>query len=92
VVSLTFAAVIAAVALLSPLIVRLARLPVPEIVLQIVLGITIGPQVLDWADVDASVRVPSLLGWAFPLLLSGIEIDFDRLRSTSPTGTPCRCA
>ena len=41
--SLTFAAVIAAVALLSPLIVRLAQLPVPEIVLQIVLGITTGP-------------------------------------------------
>ena len=32
---------------------------------------------LDWAHVDASVRVLSLLGWAFPLLLSGIEIDFD---------------
>jgi hypothetical protein len=38
--------------------------------------------VLDWAHVDASVRVLSLLGWAFPLLLSGIEIDFDRLRGT----------
>ncbi len=36
-VSLTSAAVIAAVALLSPLIVRLARLPVPEIVLQAIL-------------------------------------------------------
>lgn len=71
---------------------RLARLPVPEIVLQIVLGITIGPQVLDWAHVDASVRVLSLLGMAFQLLLSGIEIDFDRLHSTSPTGAPCRCA
>ena len=67
-VPLTSAAVIAPVALLSALIVRLARLPVPEIVLQIVLGITLGPPVLDWADVDASVRVPSLLGWAFPLL------------------------
>ena len=33
-VSLTSVAVIAAVALLSPLIVRLARLPVPEIVLK----------------------------------------------------------
>jgi hypothetical protein len=37
VVSLNSAAVIAAVALLSPLIVRLARLPVPEIVLQAIL-------------------------------------------------------
>jgi hypothetical protein len=48
--------------------------------------------VLDRADVDASVRVLSLLGWAFQLLLSGIEIDFDRLRGTSPTGAPCHCA
>jgi hypothetical protein len=37
VVSLNSAAVIAAVALLSPLIMRLARLPVPEIVLQAIL-------------------------------------------------------
>jgi hypothetical protein len=72
VVPLTCAAVIAAVALPLPLIVRLARLPMPEIVLQIVLGITTGPPVLDWAHGDASVRVPSLLGWAFPLLQ---EID-----------------
>jgi hypothetical protein len=45
--------------------------------------------VFDRAHVDASVRVLSLLGWAFPLLLSGIEIDFDRLRSTSPTSALC---
>jgi Kef-type K+ transport system membrane component KefB len=43
-VPLTSAAVIAPVAVLLPLIVRLARLPVPEIVLQIVLGINIGPR------------------------------------------------
>jgi Kef-type K+ transport system membrane component KefB len=73
VVPLTSAAVIAPVALLSALIVRLARLPVPEIVLQIVLGITIGSQVPDWAHVDASVRVLSLLGLAFLLLLSSME-------------------
>ena len=50
------------------------------------------PPVLDSAHVDASVRVLSLLGLAFLLLLSGIAIDFDRLRGTSPTGAPCRCA
>lgn len=43
-VPLTSAAVIAPVALLAALIVRLARLAVPEIVLQIVPGITIGPR------------------------------------------------
>ena len=71
-VPLASAAVIAPVALLAALIVRLARLAVPEIVLQIVPGITIGPQVPDWAHTDASVRVLSLLGLAFLLLLSGI--------------------
>jgi hypothetical protein len=35
-------------------------------VLQIVLGITIGPQVPDWAHADAPVRVLALLGLAFP--------------------------
>jgi Kef-type K+ transport system membrane component KefB len=72
--------------------VRLAWLPVPEIVLQVMLGITIGPQVPDWAHADASVRVLALLGLAFLLLLPDMEIDFDRLRGTSLTRAPCRCA
>ncbi len=70
---LTSAAVIAPVALLSALIVRLARLPVPEIVRQIVLGITIGPRCSTGRTSTASVRVLSLLGLAFLLLLSGME-------------------
>ena len=63
-VPLTSAAVIASVALLSALIVRLARLPVPKMVLQVMFGITIGPQVPDWAHADASIRVLALLGLA----------------------------
>jgi Kef-type K+ transport system membrane component KefB len=78
--SLTSAAVLAAVALLVPLAVRLARLRVPEVAVQIVVGAVIGPQVLGWARVDEPVRVLSVLGLAFLLLLAGIEIDFDTLR------------
>ncbi len=78
--SLTSAAVVALAALLAPLGGRLARLPVPEVVLEILLGIVIGPQVLGWAHADAPVAVLSLLGLAFLLLLAGIEIDLARLR------------
>jgi Kef-type K+ transport system membrane component KefB len=77
---LTSAAVITAVALIVPLAIRASRVPIPEIVGQIVAGIVIGPEVLGWATVDAPVQVLSLLGLGFLLLLAGVEIDFDRLR------------
>jgi Kef-type K+ transport system membrane component KefB len=79
-VSLTSAAVVAAVALLAPLVVTLTRIRVPEVVLQILLGVLVGPQVLGWARVDEPVAVLSVLGLGFLLLLAGLEIDFDRLR------------
>jgi hypothetical protein len=44
--SLTSAALVSLLAFASPLIVRLIRLPVPDIVVQILLGIVVGPQVL----------------------------------------------
>ncbi len=78
--SLTSSAVVAVVALVAPLAVRLTRVPLSDIVLQIVLGILIGPQVLGWADADAAVQVLALIGLAFLLLLSGLEIDFDGIR------------
>ncbi|MEV4416467.1 cation:proton antiporter [Catellatospora sp. NPDC049609] len=78
--SLTSAAVVAVVALLAPLVVRLTRLRVPAVVLEILLGIVIGPQVLGWAHVDTPVRVLSVVGLGFLLLLAGLEIDFDGLR------------
>jgi Kef-type K+ transport system membrane component KefB len=78
--SLTSAAVVALAAVLAPLGGRLARLPVPSVVLEILLGIVIGPQVLGWAHADAPVAVLALVGLAFLLLLAGIEIDFARLR------------
>ena len=78
--SFTSAAVVAVVALVAPLAIRLAGIRLPEAVLEIGLGVIIGPQVLSWADVDQPVRVLSIIGLAFLLLLSGLEIDVDRLR------------
>jgi len=47
--SLTSAAVVAVLAFVAPLAARLIRLPVPDIVIQILLGVAVGPYVLGWA-------------------------------------------
>src|SRR5919202_4030092 len=79
-VSFTSVAVVAAVALVAPLALGLSGLRLPSIVLEILLGILVGPQVLGWASNDEPVQVLSVIGLAFLLLLAGLEIDFDRLR------------
>lgn len=73
-------AVVAAVAVLAPLALALTGIRLPAIVLEILLGIVIGPQVLGWANVDEPVRVLALVGLAFLLFLSGIELDLRRVR------------
>jgi Kef-type K+ transport system membrane component KefB len=78
--SFSSVAVIAAVALLAPLAISLTGLKLPAIVLEILLGIAIGPQGLGWASVDEPVTVMATIGLAFLLLLAGLEIDFDNLR------------
>jgi Kef-type K+ transport system membrane component KefB len=78
--SLMSATIVAAIALVAPLVIKLARIPLPAIVLQLLLGIAIGPQVLHWANVDEAVSVLSLIGLQFLLLLAGLEIAFDHLR------------
>jgi Kef-type K+ transport system membrane component KefB len=79
-VSFSSVAVVAVVALLAPLAVAFTGLRLPAIVLEILLGIVVGPQVLGWASNDEPVQVLALVGLAFLLLLAGLEIDFDRLR------------
>jgi len=76
----TSVAVVAVVALVAPLVIGLTGLRLPAIVLEILLGIAVGPQGLGWAKVDEPVQVMSMFGLAFLLLLAGLEIDFDRLR------------
>jgi Kef-type K+ transport system membrane component KefB len=80
--SLSSASIVAAVALAAPLVTALARIRLPAIVLEILLGIAVGPQGLAWAKADEPVAVLALIGLGFLLLLAGLEIDFDRLRGT----------
>ena len=67
-------------ALLAPLALALSGIRLPAVVLEILLGIVIGPQVLGWAEVDEPVRLLALIGLAFLLFLSGTELDLQRLR------------
>ena len=78
--SFTSLAVVAVVALVAPLGLGLTGLRLPAIVLEILLGIAVGPQGLGWAKVDDPVQVMSLLGLAFLLLLAGLEVEYDRFR------------
>src|SRR5690349_3215122 len=78
--SFTSVAVIAVVAVVAPMAVGLTGIRLPAIVVEILLGIAIGPQALGWAKVDEPVTVLSTIGLAFLLLLAGLEIDFERLR------------
>src|SRR5215210_5255477 len=73
-------AIVAAIAVAAPLALSLTGFRLPAIVLEILLGILVGPHVLAWATVDEPVAVMSRIGLAFLLLLAGLEIDFDRLR------------
>lgn len=71
------------IALTAPLVLGLApALRVPAVVLEIVLGIAVGPSGLGWVHIDLPVQVLSLIGLAFLLFLAGLEIDVHRLRGS----------
>jgi len=55
-------------------------LRLPSVVLEIVIGIVLGPAVLGWVEIDEPVEVLSLIGLAFLLFLAGLEIDLSALR------------
>jgi Kef-type K+ transport system membrane component KefB len=76
-------AVIAAVAVLAPLLAEvLRRWRIPGVVLEIGLGILVGPQVLKFAHLNDVVDSFADLGLTFLMFLAGYEIDFDRIRGT----------
>jgi len=73
--------VILAVAVAAPL---LAELPVsrrvPIVVLEVLLGIVVGPQVLGLVQADSFVSIMSTIGVAALLFMAGTEIDFGAIR------------
>ena len=78
-ISFTSLAVVAATGFVAPLVLGfLPKLRLPNVVLEIVLGILIGPSVLGWAHADEPVQIMSLIGLSFLLLIAGLEVDYER--------------
>jgi Kef-type K+ transport system membrane component KefB len=74
--------VIVAVAALAGVLVLLAKpwLLIPVVVIELLLGIVIGPDVLDLAHVDATTDFFSNVGLGMLFFFAGYEIDFNRIR------------
>src|SRR4051795_1582966 len=73
--------IVVAVAFAAPFLLGLfPRIRLPSVVLEIVIGIVVGPSVLGWVHVDTTIQVISTIGLGFLLFLAGLEIDFARLR------------
>jgi Kef-type K+ transport system membrane component KefB len=72
--------IVVAVGLLAPLALGFfPRVRLPAIVLEIVLGVVIGPSGLGWVEPDLPVSILALVGLAFLLFLAGLEFDIERL-------------
>jgi Kef-type K+ transport system membrane component KefB len=80
-ISFTNLAIVAAAGFSAPLVLGFfPGLRLPSVVLEIVLGIVLGPSVLGWAQADDAVTLMALIGLSFLLLIAGLEVDYDRLR------------
>lgn len=72
---------VSAIAFLAPLALGFfPRLRIPAVVVEIVIGIAVGPSGLGWVEPDIAVQVLALIGLAFLLFLAGLEVDVERLR------------
>ena len=74
-------ALIAGCAVLAPVLAELLRrFRIPGVVIEIGLGILIGPQVLGLAHITDIVTALSSLGLSFLMFLAGYEIDLARIK------------
>src|SRR3954454_62761 len=72
--------IIAAVAAAIPLLLGVTGLRIPGPVLEIVAGIVLGPAALGVLHVDDTGQAASVVGLAFLLCLTGLEIDVEHFR------------
>jgi Kef-type K+ transport system membrane component KefB len=80
---------VVAVAAIAALVAALAgpRLAVPVVVIEIVLGILVGPELLGLAEPDEFLDFHASLGLGMLFFFAGYEIDFERIR-----GSPLKLA
>ncbi len=78
--SLIDLAIVSLIAVLTPIVAGLlAQLHVPQVVILIVGGILVGPQVLGWAEPEG-LELISNLGLGFLFLLAGYELELGLFR------------
>jgi Kef-type K+ transport system membrane component KefB len=69
------------IAILAPIIANIIpKFKLPAVVLEICLGIIIGPQVLGLVTIDHTIKDLSNFGLAFLFFLAGFEIDIGRIK------------
>jgi Kef-type K+ transport system membrane component KefB len=68
-------------AVLAPLLAELPlRFRVPVVVIEVLLGMLIGPHLLGLASFDRFVETTFTLGMAATLFMAGMELEFERIR------------
>ena len=73
-------AIVSLIAALTPILAGLlSRLRVPQVVILILGGILVGPQVLGWAEPD-NIQLVSNVGLGFLFLLAGYELELGLFR------------
>jgi len=72
------------VAVISPILTELTRrLAIPDVVIEIALGIVIGPAVLGLAHPDSVIVALEEMGLSYLMFLAGLELDLPRIRGRS---------
>src|SRR5947207_1313283 len=73
--------IIFTVAVMAPLLCEwIPRIRLPLVVMEISLGIVVGPQVLGWASPGPTIQILANFGLACLFFLAGFEIDFLAIR------------
>lgn len=72
--------VIMLVAVIVPMAIRFLRIRLAEVVLLIIAGILIGPEVLDLVTVDPAIGLLNELGLGFLFFLAGLELETSVLK------------
>lgn len=73
--------VVIAAAVAAPVICELTRrIGLSVLVVELALGVAIGPHLLGWAEVTPSLQTIATMGMAFLFFLAGMEIDLSAIR------------
>src|SRR4051794_1184944 len=74
---------VGAIAVVAPLVAAvIPKVRVPGIVIEFVLGVVVGPDVLGWVKIDEPLDVLSLLALGFLLFIAGTEVEVSSLRGS----------